>query len=244
MTGAATKAPGRMIGVGLGPGDPDLVTLKAARLLGTAQVIACPALPDAPSFARRIAAPHMNPSARELVIEVPITPARGPAQAAYDAGAARIAEVLDTGTDVVVLCEGDPFFYGSFMYLNARLSERYAVEVVPGITSIAAAASALGLPLTARNEVLATLPAPLDDAALRARVEIADSLAIMKLGRHLGRIRALLGELGLADRARYIERATLPEQRILPLAEAPDPAPYFSMILLTKGADPWLKPPE
>lgn len=238
MTGA-----GRMIGVGLGPGDPDLVTLKAARAIGDAAVIAYPALPGTESFARRIAAPHMRAGVRELVIEVPITPDRAPAQAAYDAGAARIAQVLGGGTDVVVLCEGDPFFYGSFMYLHARLSGAYPVEVIPGITSITAASAALGQPLTARNEVLATLPAPLDSETLRCRIDSADSFAVMKLGRHIGRIRTLLGTLGLTERARYIERATLPEQRILPLADAPDPAPYFSMILVTKGADPWLKPP-
>ena len=161
---------GKLIGVGLGPGDPGLVTLKAAQALGRAEVIAYPALPGSPSFARSIAAPHMNPAAIEIVIDVPITPARGPAQAAYDTGAARLAEALDAGQDVVLLCEGDPFFYGSFMYLHARLQGRYAVEVIPGITSISAAASALGLPLTARNEVLVTLPAPLDDDTLRARL--------------------------------------------------------------------------
>ncbi len=235
---------GRMIGVGLGPGDPDLVTVKAARTIAAAAVIAYPALPGAESFARRIAAPHIGAATREIVIEVPITRDRDPAQAAYDTGAARIAEVLDSGIDVAVLCEGDPFFYGSFMYLHARLYDRYGVEVIPGITSIAAASAALGLPLTARNEVLATLPAPLDSDTLRRRIELADSVAIMKLGRHIARIRALLGALGLAHKARYIERATLPEQRILPLAEAPDPAPYFSMILVTKGADPWLNPPS
>lgn len=236
--------PGRMIGVGLGPGDPDLVTLKAARAISSAKVIAYPTLPGAESFARRIAAPHMAHGTRELVIEVPITTARGPAQAAYDTGAKEIAAALDSGSDVVVLCEGDPFFYGSFMYLHARLSGQFDVEVIPGITSIAAASAALGQPLTARNEVLATLPAPLDSETLRSRMEIADSFAIMKLGRHIGRIRALLGELGLTENAHYIERATLPKQRILPLTEAPDPAPYFSMILVTKGADPWLKHPS
>ncbi len=236
--------PGKMIGVGLGPGDPDLVTLKAARAIGAAEVIAYPALPGTDSFARRIAAPHMASRTREIVVDVPITTKRGPAQAAYDAGARQIAQALDGGRDVVVLCEGDPFFYGSFMYLHARLKDRYEVEVIPGITSIAAASAALGLPLTARNEVLATLPAPLDSEAIRQRIEVVDSVAIMKIGRHLGRIRALLDDLGLGARAHYIERATLPEQRILPLAEAPDPAPYFSMILVTKGADPWLNPPS
>lgn len=231
---------GNLIGVGLGPGAPDLLTLRAARLIEAARVIAYPALPGTESFARRIAAGFIAEGTHEIVMDVPMTRDRGPAQAAYDLGASRISEALDTGEDVVVLCEGDPFFYGSFMYLYARLSDRYNVEVVPGITSVAASAAQAHVPLTARNEVLATLPAPLDSDALRQHMEQADSFVVMKLGRHLDRIRDLIAELGLLDNATYIERATLAEEVILPLAEAPDPAPYFSMILVTKGADPWL----
>ncbi len=231
---------GKLIGVGLGPGAPDLLTLRAARLIEAAKVIAYPALPGTESFARRIAEGFIGADVHEIVMEIPMTRERAPGQAAYDLGASRIAEALDTGEDVVVLCEGDPFFYGSFMYLHARLSDRYDVEVVPGVTSVTAAAAQAHLPLTARNEVLATIPAPLPSETIRERIEMADSIVLMKLGRHLGRIRALLTELGLADKARYIERATLAEEVILPLSEAPDPAPYFSMILVTKGADPWL----
>lgn len=231
---------GTLIGVGLGPGDPDLVTVKSARLIRDARIIAYPALPNTESFARRIAAPYIAEGAREIVIEMPITVARAPAQAAYDNGAADIAEALEAGNDVVVLCEGDPFFYGSFMYLHARLSGRYPTEVVPGITSVAAASARLGLPLAARNESLITLPAPLDDETLRSRMASAESFAIMKLGRHLSRVRRLLYALGLADRARYIERASLPDERSMALDDAPDSAPYFSLILVTKGADPWL----
>lgn len=229
-----------LYGVGLGPGDPDLITLKAARLIAAAKVVAYPALPGTHSLARAIAAGLIPEGVPELVVEVPMTQARAPAQAAYDTGAARIAEALDAGHDVVMLCEGDPLFYGSFMYIHARLSPRYKVEVIPGVTSVSAASACAGLPLAARNEVTAVIPAPLDDATLRKRMESADSFAILKLGRHIGRVRALLDDLGLADRARYVERATLAAECILPLAEAPDPAPYFSLILVTKGADPWL----
>lgn len=235
---------GKMIGVGLGPGEPELITLKSARAIEAAQVIAYPALPGTESFARRIAEGLIAEGAHEIVIEVPMTTDRGPAQAAYDLGAARIAEALDEGVDVVVLCEGDPFFYGSFMYLYARLSSGYDVEVIPGVTSVQAAAARAGQPLTARNDSLATIPATLSDDAIRKRIEMADSLAILKLGRHVGRIRRLLTELDLLDRATYVEHATLAGEVILPLADAPDPAPYFSMILVTKGADPWLNPPS
>ena len=159
---------------------------------------------------------------------------------AYDAGADRIAEALDAGQDVVCLCEGDPFFYGSFMYLHARLSDRFAVEVVPGVSSLTACAARAQLPLVARNERMTVLPGPLPDDELRQRIAGAESLAILKVGRHLARIRAVLDGLGLTEHAIYVERATLPEERICPLGEAPETAPYFSMILLTKGADPWL----
>lgn len=231
---------GILYGIGVGPGDPELVTLKAARLIGSAAIVAYPALPGIESMARGIAAGLIGEGATELVIEVPMIPDRAPAQAAYDTGAARIAEALEAGADVVFLCEGDPFFYGSFMYLHARLAPRFAVEVVPGVTSLTAAAALAGRPLAARNETLTVIPAPLSDEDIRKRMEQTDSAAILKVGRHIDRIRALLGAMGLAEGALYVERATLPDARVLPLNEAPDPAPYFSMILITKGADPWL----
>lgn len=233
---------GKMIGVGLGPGDPELMTLKAARLIAGARVVAYPALPGTESFARRIAAAHIGPETHEIVMEIPMTAARGPAQAAYDLGAARIAEALDIGEDVVVLCEGDPFFYGSFMYLHARLAERYAVEVVPGVTSVSASAARAGRPLTARNDTLSAIPATLGDDDIRQRIESADSTAILKVGRHIGRLKTLLAGMGLSERATYVEHATLEGEVVLPLSEAPDPAPYFSIILVTKGGDPWLTP--
>ncbi|PWR03842.1 precorrin-2 C(20)-methyltransferase [Meridianimarinicoccus roseus] len=231
---------GTLFGVGLGPGDPDLVTRRAARLIEGATVIAYPALAGGDSLARSIAADMIPPGAREILIDLPMTTDRAPAQAAYDAGAARIAEALEAGQDVVTLCEGDPFFYGSFMYLHARLAPRFRVQVVPGVTSVTACAALAGLPLAARNEAMTVLPGPLDDDALAARIRSADTLVLMKVGRHLPRLRALLAREGLLDAAVYVERASLPSQRVMPLAEAPNAAPYFSMILVTKGADPWL----
>ena len=147
---------------------------------------------------------------------------------------------LDRGDDVICLCEGDPFFYGSFMYLYARLATDYQVVVVPGVTSITACAARAGMPLAARNERLTVLPGPLPAEELRARIEGAESVVIMKVGRHLPKIRAVIEQLGLTGQASYIERASLPDELVCPLAEAPEKAPYFSMIILTKGADPWL----
>ena len=231
---------GTLYGVGIGPGDPGLITRRAAQLIEGAAVIAYPALVGADSLARAIAADLIPAGAREIVMNVPMTRDRAPAQAAYDQGATAIAAELQAGRDVVCLCEGDPFFYGSFMYLHARLKGRFDVQVIPGVTSLTACAARAGLPLAARNERVTVLPGPLPDDVLRERIEGAESLAILKVGRHLGRIRAVIRDLGLEPSAVYVERATMAKEQVLPLAKAPDPAPYFSMILLTKGADPWL----
>ena len=231
---------GTLYGVGLGPGDPDLITRKAARLIEGARVIAYPSLAGGDSFARAIAADLIAEDAQEIVMDVPMTTDRAPAQAAYDLGAAAIATALDQGQDVICLCEGDPFFYGSFMYLHARLADRFRIEVIPGVTSLTACAARAGLPLAARNERVTILPGPLPEAELRLRIEGAESVVVMKVGRHLPKIRGVIADLGLLDQAIYVERASLPEEHICPLADAPEKAPYFSMILLTKGADPWL----
>jgi precorrin-2/cobalt-factor-2 C20-methyltransferase len=226
--------------VGLGPGDPGLITVKSSRLISKARVIAYPSLAGGQSFARSIAAGLISPDAEEIVMDVPMTVERAPAQAAYDIGAKNIAAALDRGEDVVCLCEGDPFFYGSFMYLYARLASDYQVKVVPGVTSVTTCAARAGMPLAARNERLTVLPGPLPTEELRVRIEGAESVAIMKVGRHLSKIRAVIADLGLTDKAAYIERASLPDELVCPLAQAPETAPYFSMIILTKGADPWL----
>ncbi|WP_308915943.1 precorrin-2 C(20)-methyltransferase [Jannaschia sp. LMIT008] len=228
---------GTLHGVGLGPGAPDLLTLRAARLIECARVVAYPAPLGGDSFARSIAAAHIADDAREIRIDVPMTTARQPAQAAYDAGAVAIAEALGAGHDVVCLCEGDPMLYGSFMYVAARLRDRFPVRVTPGITSVTACAAAAAWPLAARDAVLTILPATLPDEDLRARIDAADAVALMKVGRHLPRLRALLDGMGLT--ATYVERATLDGQVVRPLAQAPDRAPYFSMLLIAKGADPW-----
>jgi len=231
---------GKLIGIGLGPGDPELMTLKAHRLISAASVVAYPTLEDGDSFARSIAASILPADAREIAIRIPMELAREPAQAAYDKGAADIAEALRDGHDVVVLCEGDPFFYGSFMYLFARLSSDFETEIVPGVTSLTTCAAVAHRPLAARNEILTIIPGPLETAEMQARISGSGAVAIMKVGRHLGRIRALLDDMGLGARASYVARASLAAEQVMPLAEAPDPAPYFSMILITKGDDPWL----
>ncbi len=231
---------GTLYGIGVGPGDPELMTLKAHRLISTARVVAYPAPDDGDSFARRIAAATIPGDAEEIPMIVPMRADRFPAQQVYAGAAEKIAVHLEHGADVAVLCEGDPFFYSSFMYLFARLGARFPVEIVPGVTSLTACAAALKRPLTSRNDVLTVLPGPLPDAEMRTRIEAAQAIAIMKVGRHLGRIRALLEVMGLTGNAGYIERASLEVEHVCSLSEAPEKAPYFSMILIYKGDDPWL----
>lgn len=229
-----------LYGIGTGPGDPELVTRKAWRVVNEAEVIAYPSAEGGDSFARSIMAEAIRPDATEIEMPVPMVSGRAPAQSIYDQGAAAIEQALKAGKDVAVLCEGDPLFYGSFMYILARLRDRFSTVVIPGVTSMTACAAAHNHALVARTDSLMVIPATLDDAAIRARLAIADAAVVMKLGRHLPRLKALLGELGLAHRALYVSHASLPHQRAVPLTEAPDEAPYFSMILLYKGDDPWI----
>jgi precorrin-2/cobalt-factor-2 C20-methyltransferase len=231
---------GRLYGLGIGQGDPELLTLKALRLLRAAPVLAWPAPETGESLARSIVAPHLAGNQTEYAIRMPLTVERFPAQAIYDKAADDLAAHLAAGRDVAVLCEGDPFFYGSFMYLFGRLAERFPVEVVPGVSSLTACAATLGHPLAARNDVLTIIPAPLDDETIAAKLAQTDAAAILKLGRHGTRVVTLLRKLGLAAQAHYIERATMTNQRILPLEQLdPQSIPYFAMILVHKKGEAW-----
>lgn len=230
---------GTVHGIGVGPGDPDLITLKALKALQNATVVAYPAPQAGESLARSIAAPHLPGGQEEIVIRMPLEPARFPAADIYDEAAATISQRLDDGHNVAVLCEGDPFVYGSFLYLFERLAERHRVEVVPGVSSPMACAAALGLPLAARNDVLSIVPATLDADALTTHLALCDAAAVIKVGRHLEKVRQVLVDLDLLDRAHYVERASMAEQRVAPLAEIVAPAPYFSMIIVHKRGAAW-----
>jgi precorrin-2/cobalt-factor-2 C20-methyltransferase len=220
-------------GLGVGPGDPELLTLKALRLLRAAPVVAYPAPLGGDSFARAIVAAHLPGGQKEISIEVPMETALHPAREVYDRAAAAIGAELELGRDVAILCQGDPFFYGSFMYLFERLARGHAVEIVPGVSSLTACAAAARLPLARRNDTLSVIPAPLDEAELGERLARADAAAVIKLGRHFAKVRRVLARLGRAGEAVYVERATLASQRVLPLVEVePDAVPYFAMILV------------
>ncbi|MCH9011896.1 MAG: precorrin-2 C(20)-methyltransferase [Proteobacteria bacterium] len=227
-------------GLGVGPGDPELITVKALRLLRACPVVAYPAPEKGDSLARRIAAPHLSGTQAEIVIRMPLDAARFPAEEVYGAAADEIGGHLKAGRDVAILCQGDPFFYGSFMYLFARLAERYPVQVVPGVSSLTACAAALGAPLASRNDVLTVVPAVLAEDKLAAHIEAAEAAAIIKVGRHLPKVRRVLERLGLSDRAHYIEHATMTQERQMAL-DAVDPAavPYFSMVLVHVRGEAW-----
>ncbi len=223
---------GTLHGVGVGPGDPELVTLKAARLISAASVIAYPAPDSGIGFARSIVADLIPETAVEIPMVVPMRPDRFAAESVYAEVAGILADHLRGGVDVVALCEGDPFFYGSFMYLHDRLAGRFPVVVVPGVSSLCAVTAASGRPFCARAEGVTVLPATLSEEDLEARLSAAEAAAVMKLGRHFPKARRVIDRLGMTGRATFVSHASLPNQRVAPLEEAPDEAPYFSMIVI------------
>lgn len=228
--------PGTLFGLGVGPGDPDLLTVKAVKILKHVPVIAYPAPEGGESLARSIAAPYIPLGRTEIAIETPMVPGEFPANDVYDRYQGQLAEHLLAGRDVAVLCEGDPFLYGSFMYLFLRLAEEFPFDVVPGVSSIGACAARAGHPLVSRNQVLTILPAPLEEEDLAARLQATDAAAIMKVGRHLPKVRRVLDRLDLLDGAEYVERATMASERVVPLTSlSDDAAPYFSMILVRRA---------
>jgi precorrin-2/cobalt-factor-2 C20-methyltransferase len=232
---------GKLYGLGLGPGDPDLITLKAHRILTRCPVIAYPAPDTGPSFAREIASQWITSAQLEIPMIMPMRVERYPAQEIYDKACEELARHLSAGSDVAVLCEGDPFFFGSFMYVFERLQGRFEVEIVPGVSSVMAGAAALQRPLTARNDIFTVIPGPVETDEMRARIEEAGAVAIMKVGRHFKRIKALVEEMGLLSSAGYLERVSLENEKIMPLAAVEeDSAPYFSLILIYKGQEDWI----
>ncbi|WP_310621549.1 precorrin-2 C(20)-methyltransferase [Flexibacterium corallicola] len=236
---------GTLYGIGLGPGDPELLTLKAHRLITNASTIAYPSAIDTPSFARSIAKDYIREGLREIPMPMPMKTDRFPAIEVYERAAKEIAEVLQTGEDVHVLCEGDPFLYGSFMYLYERLVDRFPCEIVPGVSSIMACGAALGRPTASRNDVLTVIPGPLENERIKDLLNASEATVIMKVGRHLPRLKALLKEIGLSESAGYVERASLPEMKVLPLSAVEDAkAPYFSMILIYRGSEAWSLPQQ
>ena len=236
------SATGTLFGIGAGPGAPDLMTLRGFNVLRAAPVLAYPAPEHGESLTRAIVAPHLEGAeARiEIPVRMPMTASRFPAQEVYDRTAQEIGGHLEAGRDVAYLCEGDPFFYGSFSFLYQRMVDRYPVRVVPGVSSLTACAAALGAPLATRDDVLVVIPATLPAPELSARLRQVEAAAIIKVGRHLAKVRAVVAALGLEEGARYVEHATMADERCLPLSEVGDRrAPYFSMVLVHRRGFAW-----
>lgn len=231
---------GRLIGVGTGPGDPDLLTVKAARAIASAGIVAHFAKAGRAGNARRTVAALIRPDARELVLNYPVTTELDRADPAYQAAiggfyedaARRVGRHLDAGRDVVVLSEGDPLFYGSYMHLHVRLAPRFRAEIVPGITAMSGCWSQAGLPMAQGDDVVTVLPGTLSEAELARRLPDADAFVVMKVGRNLAKIRRALAAAGRLAGAVYVERGTMQAARALPLADkTDDEAPYFSLVL-------------
>lgn len=234
-------AVGRLFGVGLGPGDPELVTIKALRVIRQAHVIVYPAGRHGKSNARMIVSAELVHEQTELPMIYPVTTEETAHPGGYekdisefyDATAETIAGHLDAGRNVAVLCEGDPFFYGSYMYLHDRLAHRYRTEVIPGVPSVMGAAARLGTPLVRRDSELTILPATLSEDVLTARLNQTNAFAIMKLGRNFTKVKNALCRAGVAGKALFVERATMSAERVVALDDVdPQSVPYFSLILI------------
>jgi precorrin-2/cobalt-factor-2 C20-methyltransferase len=229
---------GRLVGIGVGPGDPELLTLKAVRRLGEADVVVTLAAAGRSSRARAVAAAHLPATAREVRVPLAMGPDRTAVDAAYDRLAVVVGDELAAGAVVAVLCEGDPLLFGTFVHLLDRLGDDAPVEIVPGIPSALAAAAAERWPLAVGAEGVAVLPATMGPGRLHAALAVARSAVILKLGARLAEVRRLLAELGLLDGARLVVELGGADERRLPLAAWREPrAPYFSLVL-TRGLGP------
>jgi len=246
MGGGGTAAgggdSGMLIGVGVGPGDPELMTLKAVHALERADVVAHFAKAGNPSNARATAANYIKPATRELQLLYPVTTEHPTSETAYrtaidsffDEAAARIAECLEAGQLVAVLSEGDPLFFGSYMHIHIRLMSRFRTSVIPGVTAMSGCWSAAGLPIVRGDDVLSVLPGTLDEAELVRRLRQNEPTVVMKLGRNLPKVRRALTASGRLENAIYVERGTMHNERLMPLAEKTDDcAPYFAIVLVT-----------
>jgi precorrin-2/cobalt-factor-2 C20-methyltransferase len=239
--------PGRLIGVGVGPGDPELVTLKALRAIAQADVVAHFAKAGHPSHARAIVASHLRAGSEELPLLYPVTTEipkddaayRDAIRAFYDASAATIAKHLDAGRTVAVLSEGDPLFYGSYMHLHVRLAARYPAEIVAGVTGMSGCWSAAGAPIAQGDDVFTVLPATLAQHELERRLADCDAAVVMKIGRHLPKVRRALATSGRLARAIDVERGTMADAVQMRLADkTDDTAPYFAVVLVPGWEDP------
>ncbi len=238
-------AKGRLVGVGTGPGDPELLTLKAVRALAAADVVAHFSKRGSNGNARAIVGAHLRPECVELPLVYPVTTEidkehadyRSAITDFYEESAQKVAEHLDAGRMVAVLSEGDPLFYGSYMHLHVRLADRFPTEVIPGVTAMSGCWSQAGIPIVQGDDVLSVLPGTMSEFELTRRLADTDAAVIMKVGRNLPKIRRALEATGKLARAVYVERGTMANTVSMPLADKPeDDAPYFSIVLVAGWA--------
>ncbi|MCW1959694.1 MAG: precorrin-2 C(20)-methyltransferase [Mycobacterium sp.] len=239
-----SRGTGTLFGVGLGPGDPELVTVKAARVIGEADVVAYHSARHGRSIARRIAEPYLRPGQLEEHLIYPVTTGATDHPGGYDGAmedfyveaAERIAAHLDAGRDVALLAEGDPLFYSSYMHMHTRLTRRFDAVIIPGVTSVSAASAAIGTPLVTGDEVLSVLPGTMPVGELARRLADSDAAVVLKLGRTYPQVREALSQAGRLGDAVYVERASTEGQRVLPAADVADAeVPYFSLAVLPGG---------
>lgn len=232
---------GKLWGIGLGPGDSELVTVKAARVIESADVVAYHCARHGNSIARSVAQPYLRDGQLEERLMYPVTTEGTDHPGGYDgalrdfyaASAERLAGHLRAGRDVVLLAEGDPLFFSSYMHMHKRLAGEFDAEIIPGVTSVSASSAAVGIPLVEGEETLTVVPGTLGSQALISRFRTAEAIAVMKLGRTFTRVRDALESAGRLDEAWYVERASTRVQRVLPVSEVnPEEVPYFSMIVV------------
>jgi precorrin-2/cobalt-factor-2 C20-methyltransferase len=234
--------PGRLYGVGVGPGDPGLLTVRAREVLQAADVVAHFCKAGRRGIARGIVDAALGASRREHAMPYPFTTevpledsSYAPVmEAFYGSCADQLAGLLGEGLSVAVICEGDPFFYGSYLHLHRRLAHRVPTEVVAGVTGMSACWTRAGTPITSGDDVLTVVPGTLDQASITQHLRHADAAVVMKLGDNLPKVRAAIAELGLTERAMYVERGSMQGELVVPLAELPGgaKAPYFAMIIV------------
>ena len=241
MSGTERALPGHLYGVGVGPGDPGLITLRAAGLIESADVLAYHRAAHRSSTARAIAAAHVRGGVVEEELVYPVTTGTtdhpggyyGALADFYAECAERLRAHLAAGRSVVVIAEGDPLFYGSFMYVHDALREDFPTEVVPGITAMAAASAAVGTGLCRHEDTLTVLPGTLPVPELARRLADTDAAIIMKLGRTFAGVREALRQAGMLERAVYVERASYPGELVMPAAEVDEGrVPYMSLVVV------------
>ncbi|HXH15796.1 MAG TPA: precorrin-2 C(20)-methyltransferase [Sphingomonas sp.] len=231
---------GTIHGVGLGPGTQDLMSVRADRLVRGARHIAYFRKAGRAGHARKIVDGMLHDEVVEFPMEYPVTTEIAVTDPRYNdclsAFYARcidhLAAIVRAGEDVVVLCEGDPFFYGSFMHLYTRLQAVASVQVVPGITGMSGAWTASGAPIKWGDDVLTVLMGTLPEEDLIRRIRDTDALVVMKIGRHLAKLRRAVAAAGREDEAWLVEHAAMADERVTRLCDADAVTPYFSILLI------------